>query len=79
MTSAKLSLLCLTVATLHTAVLIGGKPVEHSKMYYERTDYDTGLYDPNLFEGDIEITQEMIEHYYGAAYNSLPGKVCVSI
>ena len=32
--------------------------------YYEEDD-DKALYDPNLFEGDIEITQEQFERFYG--------------
>ena len=31
---------------------------------YEEDD-NKALYDPNLFEGDIEITQEQFERFYG--------------
>lgn len=32
--------------------------------YYEEDD-DNALYDPNLFEGDIEITRNQFERFYG--------------
>ena len=45
---------------LQIAVLTDAVP----HRYYEEDD-DKALYDPNLFEGDIEITQEQFERFYG--------------
>ena len=42
--------------------------------YYEEDD-DKALYDPNLFEGDIEITQEQFERFYDQPQNGKSGTV----
>ncbi len=36
---------------------------------------DTAMYDPNLFEGDIEITPEEFEKYYGVPHSAQSGNV----
>ena len=36
---------------------------------------DTAMYDPDLFEGDIVITPEEFEKYYGVPHSEQSGKV----
>ena len=47
---------------LQIAILTNAVP--HTYHQHEKDD-DKALYDPNLFEGDIEITQEQFERFYG--------------
>ena len=42
--------------------------------YYEEND-DKALYDPNLFEGDIEITEEQFVRFYGQPQNGISATV----
>lgn len=38
---------------------------------------DKSMYDPNTFEGDIDITPEQFEKYYGLPYSQKSGTVSV--
>ena len=46
--------------------------------YYEEDD-DKALYDPYLFEGDIEITQEQFKRFYGQPQNDKSGTVSTHV
>ena len=48
--------------------------VPHTYHRHEKDD-DKALYDPNLFEGDIEITQEQFERFYGQPNKDKSGTV----
>ena len=57
---------------LRVAVLTDAVP------YYEEDD-DKALYDPKLFEGDIEITQEQFEKFYSQPQNGKSGTVSMIV
>ena len=50
--------------------------VPHTYHRYEKDD-DKALYDPNLFEGDIEITQEQFKRFYGQPKKGQSGTVSI--
>ena len=50
--------------------------VPHTYLRYEKDD-DKALYDPTLFEGDIEITEEQFERFYGQPNKGLSGTVSI--
>ena len=63
MTSIAKYLLTALVAVL-IATEAAALPVK-SWLWNKQKDYDTGLYDTHTFEGDIVISKEMFERYYG--------------
>ena len=64
-----------TILMLQYAVPTGASPTKYSSLLPE-DEYDKGLYDPNLFEGDIEVTHAQFEKYYGKQDS---GKVSLSV
>lgn len=50
--------------------------VPHTYHQYEKDD-SKALYDPNLFEGDIEITEEQFQRFYGQPKKGQSGTVSI--
>lgn len=55
--------------TMQSAIVVAGEPLTNT------IADDSAMYDPNLFEGDIEITTEEFEKYYGVPHTDQAGNV----
>lgn len=54
---------------MQSVVLIAAVPLTNA------IDDDSAMYDPNLFEGDIIITPEEFERFYGVPHSDQSGNV----
>ena len=64
-----LPLTLIVLWTMQRAILIAAVPLT------DTIADDTAMYDPNLFEGDIVITPEEFEKYYGVPHSEQSGNV----
>ena len=64
-----LPLTLIVLWTMQSAILIAAVPLT------DTIADDTAMYDPNLFEGDIVITPEEFEKYYGVPHSGQSGNV----
>lgn len=64
-----LLLILIALWTMQSAILIAAVPLINT------IGDDSAIYDPNLFEGDIVITPEEFEKYYGVPHSDQAGNV----
>ena len=69
-----LLLIFAAMVTLQSTFLVATLPTKYYSTKNEKID-DKAMYDPNTFEGDINITPEQFEKYYGQPQSHNSGKV----
>ena len=69
-----LLLIFAAVTALQSAFLVAALPTKYYSTKSEKID-DKAMYDPTVFEGDMNITPEQFEKYYGQPRSLLSGSV----